>query len=83
MLWVKNENSYDKFHENADRLFQVAFTNETGDYHGYYQTGTLAGYLKQNFPEILHSTSFNEGNVKSLLKIKGFTVLAVLLILHF
>ncbi len=72
MLWVKNENSYDKFHENADRLFQVAFTNETGDYHGYYQTGTLAGYLKQNFPEILHSTSFNGGQCKIAAENKGF-----------
>ena len=72
MLWVKNENSYDKFHENADRLFQVAFTNETGDSHGYYQTGTLAGYLKQNFPEILHSTSFNGGQCKIAAENKGF-----------
>jgi putative ABC transport system permease protein len=72
MLWVKNENSYDKFHKNADRLFQVAFTNETGDYHGYYQTGTMAGYLKQNFPEILHSTSFNGGQCKIAAENKGF-----------
>ncbi len=72
MLWVKNENSYDKFHKNADRLFQVAFTNETGDYHGYYQTGTMAGYLKQNFPEIIHSTSFNGSQCKVAAGNKGF-----------
>ena len=72
MLWVKNEQSYDKFHENADRLHQVAFTTETGDYHGFYQTGTLAGYLKENFPEIVHATSFNGGQCKVAADNKGF-----------
>lgn len=72
MLWVKNEHSYDKFHEKADRLYQVAFTTETGEYHGFHQTGTMAGYLKENFPEIVHSTSFNGGQCKVVAENNGF-----------
>jgi len=28
MLWVQYELSFDRFHENADRLYRVGFTNE-------------------------------------------------------
>lgn len=72
MRWVKNEQSYDKFHEHADCLYQVAFTTEPEGFRGFYQTGTLAGYLKENFPEIVHSTSFNGGQCKVAADNKGF-----------
>ncbi|MBN2347596.1 MAG: ABC transporter permease [Bacteroidales bacterium] len=72
MLWVKYELSYDRFHENSDRLYRVAFTNETKEYHGYWQAGKLAGYLKENFPEIIHSTNFNETQWKVAYEKKGF-----------
>jgi putative ABC transport system permease protein len=72
MLWAKHEISYDRFHENSDQLYRVAFTNKTGEYHGYYQTGTLAGYLRQNFPEIVQSTSFNVGQCKVAFETQGF-----------
>jgi putative ABC transport system permease protein len=72
MLWVKYELSYDTFHTNSNRLYRVAFTNEAGDARGYWQTGTLAGYLEKEFPEIIHATSFKEGQCKIAYENKGF-----------
>ncbi len=71
MLWVRNETSYDKFHQNSQSLYRVAFKNKTNDYYSYYQTGTLAGYLKQEFPEIIASTSFNIGQCKVAFENRG------------
>ncbi|MGV8133614.1 MAG: ABC transporter permease [Mangrovibacterium sp.] len=71
-LWVRYERSYDRFHTNSDRLYRVAFTNEAGDSHGYWQTGTLAGYLEEEFPEIIHATSFKEGQCKIAFEDRGF-----------
>jgi putative ABC transport system permease protein len=72
MLWVKFEFSYDKFHTNSGLLYRVAFTNQKGDYHSYFQAGKLASYLKEEFPEIVHSTSFKEGQCKIAYKTNGF-----------
>ncbi len=72
MLWVKHEFSYDRFHQNADQLYRVAFTNKTSEYFGYYQTGNLASYLKQEFPEITEATSFNAGECKIAFGNHGF-----------
>ena len=72
MLWVEYETGYDKFHSNANDLYRVAFTNENEDYHGYWQAGNLAGYLKDNFPEITESTNYAEMQFKVSLENKGF-----------
>ena len=72
LLWVRYERSYDQFHANSSRLYRVAFTNETGDLHGYWQTGTLSCYLEEEFPEIIHATSFKEGQCKIAFENKGF-----------
>ncbi len=72
MLWVKYELSYDKFHKNADRLYRVAFTNEQKEFHGFYQPGPLAKYLKDNFPEIEQATSYSEIQWKVSYETKGF-----------
>ncbi|MGD8777474.1 MAG: ABC transporter permease [Ignavibacteria bacterium] len=72
MLWVKYELSYDKFHENADRLYRVVFTTEQINYHGFYQPGPLANYLKENFPGIEQSTNYSEMEWKLSHGTKGF-----------
>ncbi|WP_321370070.1 ABC transporter permease [uncultured Draconibacterium sp.] len=72
MLWVKNELSYDQFHQNSNQLYRIAFTNKTREYFGYYQTGTLAAYLKNEFPEITESTSFNTSECKVAYENLGF-----------
>ena len=72
MLWVRYELSYDKFNKNADRLYRIDFTTEQKDYYGSYQPGPLAEYLKDNFPEIEHSTVYSEGTYKLSRETEGF-----------
>jgi putative ABC transport system permease protein len=61
LLWVRYERSYDRFHENADRLFRVVQTdNYDGRIHHLAATPfPLAAALKEEYPEILRSTRFH------------------------
>jgi putative ABC transport system permease protein len=53
LLWVQDELSYDRFHENAGDLYIATFSN------GSIITPTaLAGFLKEEYLEILHSSHF-------------------------
>ena len=64
MLWVQDELSYDRFHENADDLYVATFSN------GSKVTPTaLAPYLKAEYPEII-LTSRYQGQGRNLLKYK-------------
>ncbi|MFC1726157.1 ABC transporter permease [candidate division KSB1 bacterium] len=60
MLWVQDELSYDKFHENAGDIYRIAARIETpeGEVHLMQKTpSALRTYLKENFPEV-DETSF-------------------------
>ncbi len=62
MLWVQDELSYDRFHEQADSLYVATFSN------GSLVTPTaLSGFMKAEYPEVLHTSRF-EGMGSSLLK---------------
>jgi ABC-type antimicrobial peptide transport system permease subunit len=65
LLWVQDELSYDRFHENAENLYIATFSN------GSIVTPTaLSGFLKEEYPEILHTSQFmNIGD--NLLKYKN------------
>jgi putative ABC transport system permease protein len=53
VLWVQDELSYDRFHENAENLYVATFSN------GSKVTPTaLSGFLKDEYPEILHTSRF-------------------------
>ena len=53
MLWVQDELSYDRFHENADDLYVATFSN------GSTVTPTaLSPYLKAEYPEVIHSSRY-------------------------
>lgn len=53
MLWVQDELSYDRFHEKAENLYVATFSN------GSKVTPTaLSGFLKEEYPEILHTSHF-------------------------
>jgi len=53
MLWVQDELSYDRFHEHADSLYVATFSN------GSTVTPTaLSGFLKAEYPEVLHTSRF-------------------------
>ncbi len=71
LLWVQYEWSFDKFHENADRLYRVVFTADEGS-KGYWQPGPLAEELKARFPEILQATNFSAWQSKVSFERRGF-----------
>src|SRR5215216_6480069 len=58
LLWLQNEISFDKFHENKDRLYEVyGLTTMEGKLSTINQTEQpLAPALKQNFPEVEATT---------------------------
>jgi putative ABC transport system permease protein len=67
LLWVQNEISFDRFHANQDRLYEV-WENESRD--GGTQTSLhtqqlMAPALKRDFPEIENATrvSWNMSNL--------------------
>jgi len=62
LLWIQDELSYDRFHENADRLHLVALTQrmETGQQTIPTQQAPLGPLLKGNIPEIVEYARFRE-----------------------
>ena len=64
MLWVQDELSYDRFHENADDLYVATFSN------GSKVTPTaLSDFLKTEYPEVIHTSRYS-GQGRNLLKYK-------------
>jgi putative ABC transport system permease protein len=62
MLWVQDELSYDRFHENAADLYVATFSN------GSTVTPTaLAPFLKTEYPEVLYTSRFS-GMGRNLLR---------------
>jgi putative ABC transport system permease protein len=62
-LWVRDELSYDRFHENRDELYQLTILHETGDLDPnvpYFLPFAMA----EKFPEIINYTRiFNLGKI--------------------
>ncbi len=58
LLWVKDELSFDRFHENAEKIYRVTEHqyNSSGDYFPVAVTPwPLAEALKNDFPEVVES----------------------------
>ncbi|MFQ5824979.1 MAG: ABC transporter permease [bacterium] len=54
LLWVQDELSYDRFHENANEIYRII-----GNFGGTLipaGPGPLAGFLKEEIPEIINAT---------------------------
>jgi putative ABC transport system permease protein len=63
LLWVKNETSFDSFHEHADRLYRVVNTEvlSGGETSSYSQCSmNLAQILKAENPEIVETVRFRK-----------------------
>jgi ABC-type lipoprotein release transport system permease subunit len=61
LLWVRNEMSYDQFHEKADRLYYVMNNMKPGSSEIQTWTGSPAPYhrvLKEELPEVENSSMF-------------------------
>jgi putative ABC transport system permease protein len=54
MLYIFDENGYDKHHSGADRIFRVAASVKSDKWAA--QPGPLAAALKEDFPEVEEST---------------------------
>ena len=57
LLFVREEHSYDRFHENADRIYRVVHEGKSSSgQRAYVQTSVLlAPTLEASFPEIEHA----------------------------
>ena len=62
MLWVQDELSYDKFHENKDTLYRMINQNldAKGDLGGSTIPYALAPIVKSEFPEIASFTRYQD-----------------------
>jgi putative ABC transport system permease protein len=56
LLWVRFEVQFDRFHENVDRLYLVAFKTRDDSFHGGQTVGATAAHLREEYPEITHAT---------------------------
>jgi len=72
LLWIQHELSYDQFHENADQLYRAFYTDETRKEHAIYLPGPLTAFLKDNYPEIINSTSYKHWEKKISVDDKSF-----------
>ena len=72
MLWVHHELSYDRFHENVDRLYRVVYSSDDGELYGTYLPGPLAPYLREHFPDFISTTGFRPWEAKIVFNNKSF-----------
>lgn len=56
MLWVQDELSYDKFHENADNLYRLMWKVNGDEKYTFSTPAPLADVLEDECPEIANST---------------------------
>ena len=63
-LWVKDELSYDRFHQNADHIYRSLWKAKYGE--AEWETPLvpvpLAGALEREFPEVVRATQVYRGN---------------------
>jgi len=54
MLWVRDEISYDRFHENTDRLYRLVVQADLGEqsFKAVVTPGEFLPYLQSNIPEV-------------------------------
>ncbi len=71
ILFVMNELSFDRFHENADRIYRIG--NQVGsaaDNRGAFTPPPLASALKNDFPEVMEATRLNLWKRERLVRYK-------------
>jgi len=55
-LWIEDELSFDRFHENADRIYRVAFsTSDDGSPTNANGSFGVGPALKRDFPEVMET----------------------------
>jgi putative ABC transport system permease protein len=61
LLWVQDELSFDRFHENAEYIYRVVYEDHDSEKitHRWRNAPPLAPTLKAEFPEIMDATRFS------------------------
>ena len=61
LLWVQDELGYDRFHNNADKIYRVVFADESYDNIRHYSVTppALADALEKDYPEVLYSVTYH------------------------
>jgi putative ABC transport system permease protein len=72
LLWVRYERSYDRFHGNINELHRVILNSEDGRFHDPATVGLIAGYLEENYPDILLASNLGETEFKLTHRRKTF-----------
>jgi len=64
LLWINDELSFDRFHDNGDRLYKVVCSDLLANDKYAVTTPALAPALEQEFPEVVAATRYYEpGNI--------------------
>jgi putative ABC transport system permease protein len=73
LLWVHYELSYDRYHENADRIYRLASHIEIGEMRGRYAVSNLpiGSTLQRDYPEVIRAVRFYPHDRKLLVQYKG------------
>ncbi|MGB2763215.1 MAG: ABC transporter permease [Candidatus Aminicenantaceae bacterium] len=74
LLWVQDELSYDRFHENADDIYRVIQDINFTDHSTTWTItqGPLGPSLKENFPEVINATRITGRGLRLTYKKKNF-----------
>lgn len=72
LLWVLYELSFDRFHENADQLYQAVYKFEDQEVYGRYLPGPLAALLKDEYPDVIDTTTYKPWEKKISFGVKSF-----------
>jgi putative ABC transport system permease protein len=72
VLWVGYELSFDRYHENADRIFRLAANIEIGEMRGGYAVSNppIGQTLQKDYPEVLRAARFYPHERKLLVHYK-------------
>ncbi|MCH8961560.1 MAG: ABC transporter permease, partial [Bacteroidetes bacterium] len=74
LLWVRDELSYDRFHQEADQIYRVVQDIQFSDHQTTWAIthGPLAPALQEAFPEIINTARFTESGRRFRYKDQSF-----------